>query len=266
MRDEKRGMIYRTKNYDQFKRLPGNRSVTNTRVNKIVKSIESVGYILSPILVNERFEVIDGQGRLEALKKLSLPVDYMVCDGLGIEECVAMNIYQTGWSMLDHIKSHEETGNISYMYLSQLIKTFNKKLQLKVIVSAITGKSEMPNGELKAGTFVCTQEQYETATRSLSYLLQFKDIIDRIGGRTECYYMALIFCWGDDAIDNDRLVKKMRQLQANFIPVINIQQAFDYIEDAYNNRSRDKVYIKTRYKQYLDDRYNWYLSRYGNKY
>ena len=152
------------------------------------------------------------------------------------------------------------------MYLSQLIKAFNKKLQLKVIVSAITGKSEMPNGELKAGTFVCTQEQYEIATRSLSYLLQFKDIIDRIGGRTECYYMALIFCWGDEAIDNDRLVKKMRQLQANFIPVINIQQAFDYIEDAYNNRSRDKVYIKTRYKQYLDDRYNWYLSRYGNKY
>lgn len=264
--DEKITTIYRTRNYGMFKRLPGNRKVAPSRVKKIIKSIQKVGYVLSPILVNERYEIIDGQGRLEALKVLNLPVDYMVCKNLGIEECTAMNVYNTGWSMLDHIESHAETGNVSYMYLLQLIKAYGKKLHLKVIVSAVTGKDEMPNNQLKEGDFVCTQEQYDTAVSILTYLLELKPIVDRIGGRTECYYTALAFCWKDEAVDNARLIRKMRQLQANMIPVINIQQALDNIEEVYNNRSKEKVYIKTHYRQYMDNKYKWYNSKYGNKY
>lgn len=266
MMDEKIGFIYRTKNYEQFKRLAGNRCIDKTRVNKIMKSIESVGYILSPILVNENMEVIDGQGRLETLKKLDLPVDYIIGKNLGIEECVAMNIYQTGWSMADHIKSHAETGNVSYMYLLQLMNAFRGKFQLRVIVNAVTGKEEMPNYKIKAGDFVCTAEQYEMASKILTFLMEFKPIIENVGGRTDHYYTALAYCFRDEKVDKQRLLKKVKQFQANLIPVITIHQAFDKIEEAYNNRSKDKVYIKTRYRQYLDDRYKWYNSKYGNKY
>lgn len=34
MMDEKIGFIYRTKNYDQFKRLAGNRGIDKARINK----------------------------------------------------------------------------------------------------------------------------------------------------------------------------------------------------------------------------------------
>ena len=61
-----------------FKTMDGNRLLKNDRVNKIVESINAVGYILSPILVNEKMEVIDGQGRLAALERLKMPVHYMV--------------------------------------------------------------------------------------------------------------------------------------------------------------------------------------------
>lgn len=89
-----------TDNYGMFKRLEGNRDIADSRCKKIIKSIQTNGYIHSPIIVNENMEVIDGQGRLKALETLGLPVEYIVFPGMSIKECIALNVYQTGWG--DH--------------------------------------------------------------------------------------------------------------------------------------------------------------------
>lgn len=65
--------VYVTDKYSIFRRLSGNRDVKEARVKKIMRSIEKVGYIPNPIIVNENMEVVDGQGRLEAVKRLGLP-------------------------------------------------------------------------------------------------------------------------------------------------------------------------------------------------
>ena len=65
--------MFRTTDYDAFKRVLGNRKVLEDRVSKILASFDKIGYIPVPIIVNEKFEVIDGQGRLEACKRRGLP-------------------------------------------------------------------------------------------------------------------------------------------------------------------------------------------------
>lgn len=260
------GHIYRTDEYSMFKRLDGNRGIKKTRVKKIKNSINSVGYILSPILVNEKNEVIDGQGRLEALEDLGLPVDFIVTEGAGIEECVAMNIHQTNWTMNDYIDSYSERGNVSYMYLRQLINRFGNLFRLNTICNAVTNMAATPNDALKNGNFVCSGLDYDNAVEALVYLTNFKPIIDKVGGRTEYYYSALLFCFHDQQVDNDRLIEKMTKLQASLIPVANVQQAFDQIEAIYNNKTSNKVYVKTNYRQYLDGKYGWYSKKYGDKY
>lgn len=76
--------VYLTTNYDQFRVLDGNRAVTATRVNKIKKSIQTVGYIPNPIIINENYEVIDGQGRLQACRELQEPIAFIKVPGIGI--------------------------------------------------------------------------------------------------------------------------------------------------------------------------------------
>ena len=68
-------VVKSTTKYKIFKKLLANREVTQTRVNNIIDSIQRVGYVTSPIIVNEKMEIIDGQGRLEALQELNLPVE-----------------------------------------------------------------------------------------------------------------------------------------------------------------------------------------------
>ena len=103
--------IYKTGELCKFKRLLGNRDITESRVSAIIDSIEKVGYQPVPILVNEKMEVIDGQGRLEACKRLGLPIYYIVKNGIGIDECMSMNIKMQNWTIYDFIKSRAEQGN-----------------------------------------------------------------------------------------------------------------------------------------------------------
>jgi len=252
--------------HGMFKRLDGNRPVSELRVKKIIGSIKKVGYVTSPIVVNEQYQVIDGQGRLEALKRLNMPVHYIIVPNVGIDECIAMNMNQSNWTLMDYIGSHAETGNISYMYLLNLIKAYGKTLQNKVILYVVTGKIDGNYSYIKDGRLTCTAEDYNRAQRILSFLTGFTPLFRRVQGHNEYYYEALAFCFEDPEIDNDRLVEKMTQLQGNLYPVTTILQAFEVLEEIYNNRARKRVYIKTNYRKAMDDKYSWYNTRYGNKY
>lgn len=257
----KNNTIYRTTDYGMFKRLEGNRTVPETRVRKIIKSIESVGYVQSPLCVNENYEVIDGQGRLEALKRLGLPVDYFIVKNVGIDECIALNIYQTNWSMNDYINSYAESGNNSYIYLQQLIKAF-PEMSLRVIHNAITGKAESGNLAIKSGSYSCTSEDYDKAGKILRYEERFRKFFDRLHGKSEFYYVAIAFCFRHPEVNDERLIDKVEQRQAELIPVSNIEQALGMLEKIYNHRSRDPVYLVTDYKKYNSKKYKWYEKRY----
>lgn len=258
--------IMMTIDYDMFRKLPGNRDVKEPRVRKIINSIKKVGYVLNPIIVNEEFEVIDGQGRLEALKRLELPVYYIVVGGIGINECIAMNINQINWAMADYISSYADKGNESYEHLRLLLDAFGKDFKLPVILYAVGERMESDNQKIKEGSFVCDHENFELAQERLSWLMKFTPIISRLSGHTECYYMALLFCHSDCEVVDSRLYDKMFNLQATLIPVVNMLQALEKIEDIYNDHAREKVYIKTNYKRFLDNKYAWYDGKYGNKY
>ena len=62
--------ILETTDYGMFKPLLGNRDRKSE--SKIIDSIQRVGYIISPLIVNEKMEVIDGQNRLAALESLTM--------------------------------------------------------------------------------------------------------------------------------------------------------------------------------------------------
>ena len=136
-------VIHVTDNYSDFKCIDGNRSVRDDRVNKIVESINKVGYVLSPILVNEKMEVIDGQGRLAALERLKLPVHYMVQDGIGIKECQQMNIHQSNWTTYDFIQSYAMTGNDNYKRLQSIVDKF-KSLPIYFFCGGLVWFSRRP--------------------------------------------------------------------------------------------------------------------------
>ena len=258
--------ILKTSDYEKFKRLEGNRKVARERVKKIRKSIEKVGYIPNPIIVNEKYEVIDGQGRLQALKELEKPVFYIVVPNIGMAECISMNIDMTNWTLMDYIESYAEKGKESYVYLLKLIREYANCFRVKVITNVITGKGDSPNNAIKTGAWECTEEDYNRARQVLHFLMQFREPIERIKGNKEYYYMALTFCYEDPEVDNKRLLEKVMQQQSTLQSVVNIQMALQEIERVYNHRIRSNVYILTNYRKCMEGKYGWYNAKYGRLY
>lgn len=259
---EKINTVYRTTDYSLFKRLEGNRSVLQMRVKRITASIKKVGWIQNPVIVNEKMEVIEGQGRLEALKTLGMPVDYIIVPGIGLNECVALNANTTNWSVLDYVQSYAEIGNLSYIYLLQLIKSYGKKVNLSVILNAATGRITTENKVIREGGFECTTEMYNNAIKLLDYLTLYKKIFDHIGGNKDLYFYAIAFCYQHPKVDNEKLLKKVEQNALDLMPIAKMKQALEVIEEIYNKRNRDKVYIETEYRKAMDNKYNWYSKKY----
>lgn len=101
--------VYTTKKYDLFVFNAENREVSPKRVEAIKQSIESVGYIRNPIIVNEKFEIMDGQGRFTVLKNAGMPIEFIVEPGIGADEFRALNMRQTNWTVKDFIHSYSKT-------------------------------------------------------------------------------------------------------------------------------------------------------------
>jgi hypothetical protein len=109
--------IQTTLDYNQFKRIAGNRPINNIQVRKLYESIaEDPGIAMAtPIIVNDNMEILDGQHRLAAMKKLNLPVSYFMVDSMGLEQVQRMNSATKTWSPVDYAKSFSELGNENYV-------------------------------------------------------------------------------------------------------------------------------------------------------
>ena len=104
MTDKKVAIIYETDNYDKFKIIDGNRPIEHAK--KIIESIKEIGMLWQPVLVNERFEIIDGQGRYLASKTLGRKILYVVQPGLTIKHARCLNENSTIWKIKDYIHSY----------------------------------------------------------------------------------------------------------------------------------------------------------------
>jgi len=113
--------VMQTDNYDMFKFMVGNRAINPTKVNQLMTEIRQNGLQI-PIVVNEKYEVADGQHRLDACRELGVPVMYIVRKGITIEDAANANTAGSNWTTIDWINYHASQGKEEYKKLQQWIE------------------------------------------------------------------------------------------------------------------------------------------------
>lgn len=255
--DERVAVVYKTKDLQKFKLLLNNREVTQKRVDRIIQSIKENGYIYSPMIVNEKYEVIDGQGRLQAAINLGLHVYYTIGKGMGIKECRAMNQTNSNWQLHDFIYSYSQDGIIDYINIKNLVKEFGNALGNSTIYAITAGSYKSKGGnyqaKIKSGELKFDNDAYEASRAKCQYLLSFKPIFDGIKEcRKDNLYFAIMFMMNVDGCNRNILIKQIQKGQASLIPVTTIEQAIDMFEECYNFRSSKKIWFTEEYKKQKD--------------
>ena len=227
--------VYTTKDYSIFKRLVGNRDIPETRISKIVESIQTIGWVHNPIIVNEKMEVIDGQGRLTALQRLKMPVEYIIAEGAGNKECIYMNMNMVNWKLPDFIKSYAEQGNENYQRLLTLMEKYAGG-NLDIISTAIYRVSKSKHRDIKQGTLQLTEEQAKAAIPRLEFIKPILEKIDerKLPGSLVTLMQTLIYYFDYPEVDKDRLAYSVEKYIYNSTPWVLNTDCETEVENAYN--------------------------------
>ena len=232
---EKAYSVYVTTDYSKFKRLIGNRDIPEARISKIVESIQSIGWIHNPIIVNEKMEVIDGQGRLTALQRLKMPVEYIVAPGAGNKECVYMNMNMVNWKLPDFVKSYAEQGNENYQRLVDLMEKYANG-NLNIISTAVYRISKAKLRDIKAGVLQLTEDQYKAAIPRLEFIKPLLEKLNekKLPGSLITLMQTLIYYYDYPEVDKERLAYSVEKNIYNATPWVLNTDCEREVENAYN--------------------------------
>lgn len=263
------GEIIREEDYSVFKELKGNRKDAENRSGKIIASIKENGYVLSPIAVNEFMEVIDGQARLIALKKLGMPVDYYIAPGASIKDCIAMNIYGTKWTLNDYIDSYADLGTEDYVILRNAIQKWKKEFHLTVIISIMTGKysnSQIP--AIRYGRFKLENRNLEMLDDVFTSLLKVKESLRWMKGNIDKYLLGYQFVAENvKNVDISRLINRIDLMAGQLRPAVDIPSALQSLSGIYNWKLQpeNRLYFDKEYDQFQCITSAGYKKRWSEK-
>lgn len=239
-------VVYRTKNYDIFKKLEGNRDLIKD--DRIVKSIQNIGYIENPIIVNEKLEVIDGQNRLEALKKLGLPVEYHIVDGIGIKEARQLNIGQKNWTPYDYTKSNAESGVESYIKLLKFYDESHIDISALIQMSkGIVGRRGGINDVFRAGGYFMSDDEYKILKSTVPWVVKNKNYFKEMKGNYRLNILAFAYAYNVPNVDKARLSKLLANNFYKFLPYDDAEECLKQISAFYNKGLKSSAPIRLDY-------------------
>lgn len=193
-------------------------------------------------------------GRLQALKELKMPVEYIVQNGLNIRHCVSMNINQTNWNLQDYIKSYADRGLKSYVLLQKLLDEFHVLKDMEIYAAATKNICCFNHVDIKNGDFTLTEDEYNNAKEKLNYIYETYKIYKKIP-RVTCVIKAMIFCTNIAGVDLDRLKEKAIEYldYGKMPPIPTADEAMQFLEDIYNKNKKgtNYLYIYTEYRKQI---------------
>lgn len=216
--------IRSTKDYSAFKTVKGNRQVRPAHVKKLKLAIEkdpgSIKY--NPILINEDWEVIDGQHRLTAISQLDLDVYFVQVPGLKLEDVQKLNSLNKQWQPIDYAKAFAKIGNQNYArYVEvkedrELSLNHDSLMRYLALDNPITSQS-FNEGKLKVDNF----------ERSKELLMQLREVgayYERYNIRS--FALAFLRLAQEEDYDHKRMLTQMRKYAVDLIEDYSKEQDY----------------------------------------
>ena len=230
--------IKSTTNYSLFQPLKGNRNVNRGHVMRIKESMKKQ-MLPTFIEVNERYEVIDGQHRLEALKELELPVYYIVNEGSGLREAQRHNEIKKKWGYADILESHCAAENENYLFLQYLMNKYDLTMNNALIACQRGNHGQSIQYKFQQGELeIKNKKEIEDLIRQALRVNAVVNIMRKTA------WSAILQCVDSQYFDVDVFIRKLTYLKDQFSPQVTKKQQIAQIEEIYNYKNRNKVNLR----------------------
>ncbi len=239
--------VFMTEDYSKFRYLLGNRDVLGPRKREILRSIQIKGWIPNPIIVNEKMEIIEGQGRFEALKELGLPIEFYIRPGWGIRECQALNSAGKIWMARDYISSYAIQDKNGWPKYKALMEEFGFNER---IVGAVLHKTIRKDNVISEQLDV-TDKEYERARIICGHLEKYAPALKRFKGQNATKYDAAIYMI-EHNVDTDKMVEVINEMTVAEFNSSTKETMLKSFQEAYNKGKRKKenrIFVYESYRK-----------------
>lgn len=248
--------VNQTNDYSIFRTMEGNRNVNRLHVKRLKESFQKA-YLISPIIVNEKFEIIDGQHRFEAAKQIGLPINFIIAPDYGLEEVQMLNENMKNWKKEDYLNAYCDLKNPEYLKFRNFMRRFPEfgVAVCETILTDRLGRMNSSDRNLvsetnKKGAFAVRYFQegdlkipdYDKAVENAEKIMTIKPYYD--GYNRPSFVRAMIGIFRIDYYDHARLLERLNANPTALQHCANVSQYRLMIEDVYNFRSRDKVSLR----------------------
>lgn len=246
--------VLRTTDYSQFQTLKGNRELNQLHIERLVRSFETK-HLISPIIVNQNFQIIDGQHRFETAKRLGLHIDYIVVNDYGLEEVQMLNSNSHAWKAMDYLKGYCDLGYKPYL----IMRDFMKKYPAFSFQSAeilLTNKTvNMLRSKKMVGNKVKTtsyQNKFFVGKFEIADLNKAVDMAEKLmmlkpyydGFNRVLFVKAMVTVFNKPAYNHAQFIGKLAQQPTSLTHCTSVEQYHRILEEIYNYRSREKVSLR----------------------
>lgn len=249
--------IIQTMDYSLFKPMNGNRNVNKVHVNRLIKSFRK-SYLISPIIVNKYYQIIDGQHRFEAAKTIGLPLYYFIVPEYGLQEVQTLNENMKNWNKSDYLNAYCDLGNPEYLQFRNFTRRFPEfsVSSCEVLLTEKLTNNEASSSKMfitdtnKDGSYAlrCFQEgdlkiqDYNRAVKNAEKIMQIKQYYD--GFNRTVFVRAMLGLLKLDYYDHSKMIEKLKANPGRLQHCSNVTQYKLLLEDIYNFRSKEKVSLR----------------------
>ena len=224
--------IQQTNDYGQFTLLNANRDTNRAHVERLMKEFEERGNLTSvqPILVNENFQIIDGQHRFLAAKELGAPVYFTVMQGGTVSEARRMNILHRQWGTDDYAKSYANSGDASYQRYQRLREDGMKHNE---IMTFGFGETSGIYADFREGNMVLSPELETTILEKYNKLEEIRALMPNSSDNRDLT-RAVNKLLKNESYDHSRMLQKLEVAGASIPSFATTEDYLRALEDVYN--------------------------------
>ena len=237
--------ILATKEYEQFKKVVGNRPIDINHVNYLIKLNSEENLLWQyPGAVTKDGYLTDGQHRLKACEINNWDFYYTVSDknleDLGDNIVALTNTAQKGWVIKNFINFYAEHGKEQYIFLQELMTDY--KLTQPIIMQLISGKTgskDIKLGKLKIYT---TSQEKDVVLELINEYSVLRDTISSLILNDSRFAGAMRTVFKD--FSAQEIVDNLARTPIKITHQRGIKDYLRVMEDVINYKKHEKNYIR----------------------
>jgi|TARA_R110000751_G_scaffold1458_1_gene5492 hypothetical protein len=245
-RMKKNGVVKKDINYSSdygmFKFLDQNRETMDRHIADLAASIKESGQIHA-IVVNDKFEIIDGQNRFKACKLLGIPVMYLQNKTASIKDVILMNNTQVGWKMRDYLRcfSNKKHDNYAeYVDVNNFMEEYKLNFSITLYLLSDARSDEYGRVAFKKGTF---------KVKNMAKAKKMANVLVKIKAFAPDLVLIMRFCMAYfklselDRFDVDTSISQLKKYRRKIDGAISYEDYLQRIKETYNFRliKRNKI-------------------------